>query len=235
MRAYRKVGARHRRTQIGIGRAPAPTVFHQLLVVAAPGLIAAVEVGIDLEAERLHGGEVGIRQRMQDAWILHLQRAIVPSHRRIPANARFRALEVRQQVIPAPTACAERDPVLVVLRLTTHVRVSVDRTRSTKHFAARTGDRAVVYGGAGRVVVAPGDLRIEHGARETGRHADPQLVVGAACFEDQYAMRARGAQPIGEHATGCARADDDVVPLLGVRACGHGPSPFLWMRIDPEC
>ena len=65
--------------------------------------------------------------------------------------------------------------------------------------------------------VAPVVARLVERDRQRARHLDEHRPVGAAIFEDQHAVPPVLAQPVGKHAAGRARADDDEVEDLGHR------------------
>ena len=85
---------------------------------------------------------------------------------------------------------------------------------------------AAVEMGLGLGLVAPVVAGHVHRDREGARHLDEHRAVRAAMLEQEHAVAAVLAQPMGEHATGRAGADDDVVVHGRTsRAARRGPHP----------
>ena len=220
VRAQGEIGPRQCRPQIRIGCTPAAPVLHQILVVTRAALVTRVVIRIERLAQRVQRANERSAQGVLHARVVDLQRAVVAARGGVPIGAAFRAAEIRQHGVPAPAGCALRGPIGVVLGLTAHIEVAVDRAGAAQHASTRTGNRAIAGMRRRRIRIAPADTVVEHRAREAGRHLDPQFVVGAARFKQQHAMTARSGQPVGEHATGRASTDDDVIPrLLRAHCC----------------
>ncbi len=87
--------------------------------------------------------------------------------------------------------------------------------------------------GIGFGLVEPVDLLVVERAPEADRGVDQDVrpcllevarrAVVAAGLDQQHPGLGIGRQPVGEHAAGAARADDDVVECADVRHDGRSP------------
>src|SRR5436305_11863440 len=135
------------------------------------------------------------------------------------------APEVGQDVGEAPAGIAELPPVIVILVLAANVKQAVDRARSTEHFAARLDDLPVVQLRLRLGFVEPIDLGIVEQLAVAERDVDPHVAVMAAGLEQQDAIPAGFGQAVGEHATGGAGADDNVIEPRFIRNRRHARRP----------
>ena len=101
--------------------------------------------------------------------------------------------------------------MVVVGRLAAHVDHGVDRRRAADHLAARIGEAAAVEARLRLGLEHPVRARIADREQIADRNVEPDPVVAAAGFQQQHALAGIGGQPVGQHAAGRARADDDVV------------------------
>ena len=124
-------------------------------------------------------------------------------------------LEIGQHVVKAPADIAALAPAVVVLVLAAHIEQAVDRARSAQHLAARLEHLAAVQARLRLGLVHPVDGFFLEQLAVAERHMDPDVAFLRAGLEQQHRMLAVRAQPIGQHAAGRARADDDVVEFGG--------------------
>jgi hypothetical protein len=121
MLAHCQVGPRQGRAQIGVGSTPPTPALHQILIVAASVLRAAVVIRIGRHAQRLHGLYECFAQRMAHARLGDDQRTVCSARGGVAADTSLATLEKRQYVVPTPTLRSEVDPIGIVKRLTAHV------------------------------------------------------------------------------------------------------------------
>ena len=159
------------------------------------------------------------------AHIADMQRTALPAPIvRMSARhvAVFQAFEIRQHIGPGPAGVAARRPVVKVLRLAAHKHHAVDAAGAPQHPPARPIAAATGQSGVGLGAVHPVDGGVVKSHAVANRRFEPEVVVRAARLQQQHAVRARGAQAVGEHATGRTGADDDVVKSLHSGENGHG-------------
>ena len=141
-----------------------------------------------------------------------------------PAKA-LGAAEVGQHVPISPALRALLFPALEVERMSAHIDEAVDRGGAAQDLAARTQDAPAVEMGLGLAHVAPiVGLRV-HRDRERRRHLDEGRPVGSAIFEHENGRSAVFGEPIGEHTTRGARADDHVIEGLIAHRRRRSASP----------
>ena len=224
--------AAHRVEERASGAAPA-SVVHRVLVVPHAFLIAAVVVGV---------ARVAARDRRLDEGVGHLVRLVLvgDDERRAAGGAGVPDLrgggplevlglaEVREDGLVRPASVAELGPDVVVKRLASHVEHAVDRARSPESPAARDGDPPPVDVVLGLGLEAPVVAAIVHQLGEADRDRDPGACVLAARLQQQDALGGVLGESIGEHASGRAGTDDDVVVV------SHGCSCPLPSR-PPAC
>ncbi|MNQ78559.1 hypothetical protein D3C85_934740 [compost metagenome] len=133
----------------------------------------------------------------------------------------FSAHEIRQQLRPAPAAGASADPVGVILLVATDVDHPVDRRRATHQLAARHhhAPPARVFLRLG--LVHPGIPGVVGHGPPTCRHADEQLLVAAAGFEQQHPVAAVLTQARGQCSTRRAGPHHDVVECFRQNCSPH--------------
>ena len=166
-------------------------------------------------AQRVHVG----------AHIAHMQRAALPAPVvRAAAGhvAVFQALEIGQDIGPAPSRIAASGPVVKVLRLAAHKHHAVDAAGPPQHPPARPVAAAPGQSGVGLGAVHPIDRGVVKSHAVANRRFEPEVVVRAARLQQHYAVRARCAQAVGEHATGRSGTNNDVVKSLHSGDNGHG-------------
>ena len=215
-----EIRAPARRMEEGAGGAAPATVVHRELVVPHTLLIAAVVVGV----ARVSAGD-----RRLDEGVGHRVRLVLvgddegaagrPGVADLRGGGTFEVLglaEVRQDGLVGPAAVAELGPDVEVEGLAPHVEHPVDRARPPERPAARDGDPPPVDVVLGLGLEAPVVAAVVHQPGEPDRHRDPRACVLAARFQQQDPLRRVLGEPVGEHASGRAGADDDVVVL------GHG-------------
>ena len=210
---HREVRPAHRRLEEALRRAPAHPAPLVDLEERGALVVAAVEV-LDLRDARL-------RHRLAER-VEHAPRQPLPLDPPLAAGrvhvARaavvvFRALEDRQHARPRPRAVAgDARPLVVVAPLAAEVQHRVDRRAAAEHLAARVQDRAAVEPRVGLGAIAPVGARVADAVEVADRDVDPDPVVLAAGLEQQHVDVGIRGEPVGEHAAGGARADDDVVP-----------------------
>ena len=119
-----------------------------------------------------------------------------------------------QHLFVGPAAVAEPGPGIVVAGLAADVQHGVDRARTAQHLAARNRQAPVAGARLGLRVEAPVDAWAVDHLPEADGHMDEGMPITGAGFEQQHAVARVRAKPVGQHATGGAGADDDVVELL---------------------
>ncbi len=122
--------------------------------------------------------------------------------------------KVRQHILEGPAGIAELPPVVEILVLAADIEQAVDGTRAAEHFAARLNDFAVVQFGFRLRCVAPIDPGVVEQFAKAERNVNPDVAVGAAGLQQQYAMTAGCGETIGENATSRAGPNDNVVEGL---------------------
>ena len=134
--------------------------------------------------------------------------------------APLRAPEIRQHVCIAPSRRALRLPSFEVERIAANVDQAVDRGGAAQYLAARRVHAPAVQMGLRLRVMEPVVARHVHRNRERRGHLDEHRPIRAAVLEQQHGAAAVGAQPIGQHAAGRARADDHVIEFFDLRHAG---------------
>jgi hypothetical protein len=92
----------------------------------------------------------------------------------------------------------------------------VDGRTAAEKPSARQPELPPVHLRLGLAHVVPDELWLEHRLEEGERHPQEKMIVRTACFEQQHGSVRSGAESVGDHAAGRARADDDVVDSLVV-------------------
>ena len=197
-------------------RAGAPAVARRGLKPAGAFLRRAVEVGIVGDAGLDRRLDEGRRQRIGVQHVGHRQRAAGAVIIIGAALLVFGLLEIGQHVVKAPAGVAVLAPAIVILVLAANIEQAVDRTRSAQHLAARLKHLASVQPRLGLGLVHPVDGLFLEQLAVAERHVDPEIAVLRAGFQQQHRMPAVGAEAIGEHASGGAGADDDVIEFGSV-------------------
>lgn len=134
--------------------------------------------------------------------------------------------EIGQHIVKAPAAAAERAPIVVIFALAADIDAAIDRAAAAEHAPLRHHEAAPVGGGLGLGLEDEAALGAEE-IEGADRHAHPHTVVVRAFFEQKNARVASFAQSFGEHATGRAAADDDVVEFLAGTGAAHGFFPTV--------
>src|SRR3546814_9103347 len=138
LRPHVEVGPRRRRTQEGTRRTHPPAALDGPLEIADALLGAAVVVRVARDADADRAVDEGLAERMLPGQILDGERALAPAIGVVALpDPPFGALDVGQQVGIAPATVAHLRPAVIVHALTAIVDVTVDRTRSAEHLAAR--------------------------------------------------------------------------------------------------
>jgi hypothetical protein len=214
-----QIAAALRRAKIGDRRARPPAATRRGLEESRALLRDAVEIAIDGQAglgrsldegrrKRIGMSEVGNRQRPADA--VKIIRA---------APLIFGFLEIRQDVVEAPALIALLAPAIVILVLATDIKQAVDRTRSAEHLAARLEYSPAVQLRLRLGLVHPVDALLLEQLAIAERNVNPEIGVPWTRFEQQHRVFSVGAQAIGEHAPGRARANHDVVVFGSFGTC----------------
>ena len=216
-----------RRAQIGARGAGAAAAAAGLLApadaVAGAGR-QVVDVLAVFEADLL----AGLDHRRADRRPVRLrgeERPVLAAHLAALALPALGLAEIGQAIVPRPAAIAELRPVVVILGLAADVDQPVDRGGAADHPAARIDDRAAVGAGIGLGAELPGQgLVVEH-LEEAGRDVDQRVPVAPARLDQQDFGAGILGQPVGQHAAGRARADDDVIRLHVLRSLHHHVRP----------
>jgi hypothetical protein len=109
--------------------------------------------------------------------------------------------------------------------LTADVEEAIDRTRPPHNPPARP-DQSSVTGLRLRLdLEEPRKPLIEDGAKVADWQSDPEGTIRPPGLE-QEDPAASTHQPVGEHAAGGARADDDVIPAVSHHNLALSPLPY---------
>src|SRR5215831_17123806 len=118
-------------------------------------------------------------------------------------------------VVPRPATVAELAPMVEILGLTTNINHAVDRTGAAEHPAARVEDRAPIDAGVWLGPETPGQGRVVEQFDVAGGDVDQRVSVAPTRLDQHDPGPGVPAQPIGEHASRRARADDYIIRLHG--------------------
>jgi hypothetical protein len=195
---------------------------------AAPG-----GQGIGADAFGQHGvagGKSGLLRRGQvmPAQLVVLRRAVADPQRTRPGRApvgrdpAFHPLEGRRRLGRPPARVSRRLPVGEIRGQAADIDHRVDRRRAAQQLAARPVDGASVKPRLGLGAEPPVHARVVEQPAIADRHPHVETPVGSAGLQKQHVVAAIRAQPLGQHATGRARADDDIVDH--VHRAAPGPS-----------
>ena len=210
-----QIGAAHRRPQIGIGAGGAAAAPRRGLEEAGAFLGLAVEIRIEGNAGLDRGLHEGFRQRILVPPVRHRERPAGAVKLVLAALLVLRLPEIRQHVVITPADIAALAPAVVVLVLAAHIKQAVDRARSAQHFSARLEHLPAAEARLRLGLVHPVDRLFLEQLAVAERHMDPDIAVLRAGLEQQHRMLAVRAQPVGEHASGGAGADDDIIEFGG--------------------
>ncbi len=213
MRAQRKmqVGAATRGIDIGPRCAGAHTAPDrdidrpEALALGAVGVIVAGITGLPA------GLDEGTREGMLGTRSRDLDRSGVPVVGVIRAMERLGAPEIRQHLGIGPTGVARRGNAVVIARESAVVDHAVDRTAAAHHLAARKVENPVVQLFLRRRDIGPRVCTGQHDGQQPAGRTDQRAAVALAGLDQQHLHRGVLAEPRGEHATGRAATDDDVV------------------------
>ena len=212
-----QVSSFSRRPQIGLGGGDTPAVLHRQLIVARSFLRLAVEIVCSRDAARLRRRYEGFDQLMPpfDAADRHRPAAAVQLALGLIGIA-LRLDEIRQHVVPRPAGVSKPGPMVVILVLAADRNQPIDRARSAEHATARPVDPASVHVGIGLGVELPVDEWVPHRAAVSDRQLNPEPAVVRPRLQQGDAVARIGGEPVGQHATGGTRADDDEVELAEI-------------------
>ena len=198
------------RVQVGDRCArPAPVALGDL-VPAEAVLLAVVEVVVGGQAHRVGGLEERLAHHAARPRVADRQRPAGAMELAGAALVVLGALEVGQQVVPAPARAAGVAPLVVVERVAADVDHRVERRRSAEHAPAREVDAAVGGSRLPACHVVPVVLGAEERA-ERRRDVDEVRRVGRPGLDQEHAHVGVLAQAVGQHAACRAGADDHVV------------------------
>ena len=206
-----QIAAGLRRAQIGERRAGAAAAPCRGLEKSRAFLGRAVEIGIGRNAGLGGGDHKGFRQGIVVPPIGHRQRSVAAVVFVRSALLALGLLEIGQHVVIAPAGIAALTPAIVILVLAPHIEQAVDRARTAEHFSARLEHLPAVQSRFRLGLVHPVDGFFLEQFSVAERHVDPEIGILRSGLQQQHGMLAVGAQAIGEHASGRAGADDDIV------------------------
>src|SRR5215831_13332353 len=199
----------------GARRAHSPPVEDGALRVGDALLDLAVVVGVAGDARLNCALDEGITQWVAPVDVGDGESSVAAAKDRIAvADAPFHAPEIGEHVGIAPAAVAELRPGVEVHGLATVVDVAVDGARAAECLAAWGKDAPPARPRARLHAVEPVHARIMVGLDEAGGDVDVGVPITRACLEDAHRCLAVRGQSVGEHATGRACANDDVVISL---------------------
>ncbi len=126
--------------------------------------------------------------------------------------------------------------MVVVTRLAPHVNHAVDAAATAQCFASGVEQGATVQARVGFGFVAPVGARIANAVQVTHGDVNPVVIIFAPRLDQQHALAGVCRQAIGQQATCCASADDDVVEGGGCHlAVGMTNSAPLAMLSGQRC
>ncbi len=203
------------RVQIGARGRGAAAAAAGLLAPADTVLVAGrqvVEVVAVFEPDLLAGLEHGRADR-RPVGLRGEERPLLAARLAALALPALGLAEIWQAILPRPAAVAELRPVVVILGLAADIDQPVDRGGAADHPAARVDDRAAVGAGVRLGAVLPRQgIVVEH-LEEPGRDMDQRVPVAPARLDQQYFRPGVLGQPVGQHAAGRTRPDDDIIRL----------------------
>jgi len=196
-----------------------------------PVLRGPVEIIVAAVSSLLRRSHKRVVEFVAGAQIGHVERPAGAVMRVGTALLVLGAAEVGEHVVIRPAGVAELAPQIEILALATDVDQPVDRARPAQHLAARPRQASAGELGLRLGLELPGDLRMIDIAVEAGRDVDPRVAVPAARFKEQHPGRRGRTQAVRQHASGRARADNDVIELRSVlHGCSRVVLP-LYRRV----
>ena len=209
-----QVGTIHHRSQERLRCTPAQPVFLRHLKPRHAEIVAAVEIlrrryaGFDGRvAEGID--DVPLHTRRFDAQFTACTMFFIGA-----APVVFDVHERRQHVLPRPAAVTrELRPSVVIAGLTAQIQHRVDRRRTAQYTTARIVDDTAIESGFRFGAITPVGARVADAVQITDGDVNPVPVVAPARFEQQHRHCRIRRQPVGQQATGAARADDHIVVI----------------------
>ena len=105
-------------------------------------------------------------------------------HRIGPTEMVFVQFEIRQTLVPAPTAITcDVCPLVVIARLSAHINHAVDTRTTAEHLASWIFQTTPVQPRIWRRVVEPVCARITNAIQIAHRNMDPVVIVFASRFD----------------------------------------------------
>ena len=216
----REVRPRPRRLEVGLVGRPAAAALAGDLVETSTFLLGSVEVVVGLQTGADRALHERVAQLVGVAAVLDVQRSRLPVQRRAQPRVGLRTHEVGQDVVEPPADRAVLvapgvvvDPVAPDVDHRVHRRAAAERLHPRPVGAAAV--QLLLLGR--RVVPVPLGLELR---RERRRDVHLVGIRLAARLEQQDGRARILAQPGGQHRTGTAGPDDDVVKgacVIGVR------------------
>ena len=215
--------------QKATGTAPAAATFLVYLKVAVAEVVTAIEL-VDFGYPGLRCSITpGIKNFPVDAPLLHSQ---LTTGTVISIGAMlvvFRLLEHRQHIIPAPASITQGRPVIIITALAAHINHGINGGATAQHLTPGITDAAAVQARLGFRGITPVSPRIVDGVEITHRDINPEIVVLAACLQQQHPVLRVPGQAVGQHTAGAAAADNDVI------ICVHKDLPARSVEIQATC
>ena len=206
----------HRRIEKGGRRTDAQAVLDRALRVGDAFLDRAVVIVVAGNPERDRAGHEGLAERILPVHGGNGEVAVAAAIFVLAlADPLLHPLEIRQHIRIAPAAVAELRPGIEILALAAVVDVTVDRGGAAERLATRRVDAAAAGPGPRLLLVGPVDAFHVEGFDEARRQMDVGMPIPGSCFEHADADGRIFAQPVGEHASGGARADDHIIECIG--------------------
>src|SRR5262249_23102369 len=209
-------------------RADAPALVDITLIITDPALTGAIVIGIARQSEAVGSLKEGITQRVPPIAVGDRKRTIRPAILRVVrSQSPLGSFEVRNYggIVPSPIAAS--GPPVEVLPITSVVNHPVDGSRTAQRFSLRHRDRTVCRRRIWLCLELPSVFRTGRRLVNSGRNVKQYASVGRPGFQQANRATSVGRQTIGQHASGGARADDDVIEC--VRRDRH-QIPLRWTR-----
>ncbi len=209
------IGPLPRRMQERGRGADSQPVLDGALDVGHAFLDRAVVIGVARNPEAQRAGHERLAQRIAPVHGGDNEVAVAPAKRVVAlADAPLQPLEIGQHVRIAPAAVAELRPGVEILALAAIIDMAVDRGRAAERLAARRVDAAAAGPGTRLLLVGPVHALHMEGLDEAGRQMDVRMPVPRPGFEHADAGAGIFAQPVGEHATRRAGADNHIIESI---------------------
>src|SRR6266516_2157625 len=182
-----QIGALEHRLEEGARRRPAPPALLVDVEDATALVVTGVEIGDALDASLFRRRAEGVEDIPAYARRLDAQFAADRVRLALAEKMVLMPAEERQHVIGTPAGKPELAPMVVIGGLAAHVDHGVDGRGAAYHLAARIVEAAAVEARLRLGLEHPVRARIADGEKIPDGDVEPDPIVLAAGFEQQYA------------------------------------------------